>query len=170
MSFKFCKRLAAVGACFMTLVAASPSLLAEHVVVYPSTDEAPFSFDLKELAHISFEGKNVVFTSLTGATRSMAMCEVSELRFSNEAYSGVESLATDGVALSVYPNPTADILYLCLPDGIEPAAASVAIYSVNGKQMWAADGLATSSLDVSRLAQGVYILTVNNHSIQFIKK
>ena len=72
---------------------------------------------------------------------------------------GLESkLATS--AVSAYPNPAADVLFVTATD-----AASVELLDVNGTSVLSANGnVASKGLNVAHVAAGIYVLKVNQDS------
>lgn len=170
MSFQHLKRTLAAGGLLALSLMVRNSIYAEHIEVHPSTDESSFSFELKKLTGITFEGKNIVFNLASGDSRVMPMGDVSELCFSENGLSGIESVPEHGYSISVYPNPAVDILYLRIPDSLDLSKCPVALYSIAGNLIWKAGGLADNCLNVSTLQPGMYILSINNSTISFIKK
>lgn len=73
------------------------------------------------------------------------------------------------VQLSVYPNPATDNLVLQVDESL--LGEMYSLYDDAGREILAGKLLAvTTSMDVSNLSQGVYILRVNDaHSLKFVK-
>lgn len=71
--------------------------------------------------------------------------------------------------ISMYPNPTKDKLYFKMPS---QDSFSVSVYTILGKKVIEKTIENTSSLDVSNLADGVYIIKFNtyNETFKFIKQ
>lgn len=80
--------------------------------------------------------------------------------------SGIEAVGNEA-ALTLLTNPAYDQLEFSGFDGIP---AQLAIYSVNGQRMAYVSAWQGQPVDVSRLPQGLYLLTVNNSTFKFIKK
>lgn len=72
-------------------------------------------------------------------------------------------------AVIVYPNPTAETLFI---SGLDSQKANIAIFDLNGKLV-KKQQQANSKIDVSKLAKGEYILKIDNgnstQEIKFIK-
>ncbi len=92
--------------------------------------------------------------------------QYAQMSFEMRSTSSVASIESSAVA--VYPNPTADVLYI---KGVD-ANAKPGVYTVDGKAIAlpataTADGL---QLNTASLAAGVYYISVNNQYVKFIKK
>ncbi len=69
----------------------------------------------------------------------------------------------EGAELFVYPNPVAETLRI---DGAE-AGSTFVVYDLQGRTLLQTT---ESQLNVSALAEGTYLLKVNNQVVKFIKK
>ena len=85
---------------------------------------------------------------------------------------GVEDYSLD-VQLKVYPNPTAQLLYVSHP---EQTTFSIGITDLNGRQVYSGNINTTSPLDIGQYPQGMYVVTIANtethkkHTYKIIKK
>lgn len=83
---------------------------------------------------------------------------------------GVEELAAEGVASKVYPNPATDNATVVCSEAIN----DVVVYNVaNGAEAirLTGNGENTMTIDVTSLAQGMYLVKVNGtHTMKLIKK
>ncbi len=66
------------------------------------------------------------------------------------------------VQLKVYPNPTSQLLYVSHP---EINSFLIAIVDLNGKQLYSGSINKDEPLDVSNYAQGLYLVTIENTTI-----
>lgn len=82
------------------------------------------------------------------------------------AESGATSIDTDaiGTAVSVYPNPTTDMVSV---NGVENVSA-LEVYSLSGQIV--ASAKATSSINVSNLSAGTYTLLIKSEGAVIAKK
>jgi hypothetical protein len=85
---------------------------------------------------------------------------------------GIEDYSLD-VQLKVYPNPTAQLLYVSHP---EQTTFSIGIADLNGRQIYLGNINTTSPLDLGQYPQGMYVVTIANtethkkNSYKIIKK
>ena len=66
------------------------------------------------------------------------------------------------VQLKVYPNPTSQSLYVTHPD---MSSFGITIVDLNGKQLYSGSINKDEPLDVSKYTQGMYMVTIENTSI-----
>ena len=71
---------------------------------------------------------------------------------------GIEDYSLD-VQLKVYPNPTAQLLYVSHP---EQTTFSIGITDLNGRQVYSGSINTTSPLDLGQYPQGMYVVTIEN--------
>jgi hypothetical protein len=71
---------------------------------------------------------------------------------------GIEDYALD-VQLKVYPNPTAQLLYVSHP---EQTTFSIGITDLNGRQVYLGNINTTSPLDLGQYPQGMCVVTIEN--------
>jgi hypothetical protein len=69
---------------------------------------------------------------------------------------GIEDYSLD-VQLKVYPNPTAQMLYVSHP---EQTAFSIGIADLNGRQFYSGTINTSTPLDVGQYPQGIYLVTI----------
>lgn len=85
----------------------------------------------------------------------------------NFAYSDVVSVNLAGqTSLSVYPNPTSDVLNLTHASATN---GSVKVFSLGGQSLIEqslANGATSTSINVSNLVKGAYLVVVNNAGVQ----
>lgn len=155
----------------ITLALAALSLLAvgkahadtKLVAVDSPTATTVASFSLSDISKLSFADGKMVVTMTDKSTKEVALSTSLALKFDNTAtaishVSGTGSslkIAYDGSQLSAA--------------GLE-RAADAAIYSVGGQKMLSLKSWNGSSVSTESLADGVYILKVNNKSFKFVKK
>ena len=85
---------------------------------------------------------------------------------------GVEDYTLD-VQLKVYPNPTAQLLYVSHP---EQTTFSIGIADLNGRQIYSGTINTSTPLDIGQYPQGMYLVIIANtethkkNSYKIIKK
>jgi hypothetical protein len=85
---------------------------------------------------------------------------------------GVEDYTLD-VQLKVYPNPTAQLLYVLHP---EQTTFSIGIADLNGRQIYSGTINTSTPLDIGQYPQGMYLVSIantethKNNSYKIIKK
>ncbi|MDC0584286.1 T9SS type A sorting domain-containing protein [Bacteroidales bacterium] len=78
----------------------------------------------------------------------------------------VKEIAETSASFSIYPNPTSDVINLT---DVE-AGSIINVTSVTGQVMMTQEVKDNKPVSVKHLPNGVYVLTVNNESVTFIKK
>ncbi|GAB3729004.1 hypothetical protein GCM10027594_11100 [Hymenobacter agri] len=78
------------------------------------------------------------------------------------------AVAATGSTLAVYPNPTSDRLHLVLPGNAEPV--SVTVLDVRGATVTTARYEGNGVLNVSGLANGLYVVRVNDGTTSFAQR
>ncbi|PHI18767.1 hypothetical protein CEQ90_16060, partial [Lewinellaceae bacterium SD302] len=74
------------------------------------------------------------------------------------------TMTSDEVKVAVYPNPSADLLYL---QGIE--AGAIRIIDIQGRTILERDYQAGSAISVAALPAGRYLLLINGRSVPWVK-
>ncbi len=75
----------------------------------------------------------------------------------------VEACATDGIVdpwlgLSVYPNPTADVLHI---EGLGVKEATISLHDIHGRRYyWDRNSIANKNLSLHELPAGIYLLSI----------
>ena len=85
--------------------------------------------------------------------------------YKKPAGSGITLPAVKANALSVYPNPSGNTLYIKGTDG----SVAASILDLTGKTVLTRV-LSEEGIDISGLSRGVYFLEINNQAVKFIKK
>lgn len=97
-------------------------------------------------------------------TVSVGYPQAQSIVFAN--YSGVLSLAGQS-SLGLLRNPVGDLLEV---KGHDNSPATLGISSIGGGRMLSLKEWKGEAIDVSSLAPGIYLLTINNNTLKFIKK
>ena len=104
------------------------------------------------------EGTTTVTWSITDGAGNTSACSF-EITV-NDFVSGTENLPATGI--SVYPNPTNGLLFLAVS---ESNIQSVMLFDISGKKLFeTALGSFYSTIDVSFLQNGIYVLILNTGS------
>ena len=86
-------------------------------------------------------------------------------------YSSIDENVSDVASIKVYPNPASEMVYVSIEDGVD--VKKITLYDINGSTLNTIKG-DVRSIDISRLAQGMYILkidtNVENYMTKIIKK
>lgn len=89
---------------------------------------------------------------------------VDRIAINNEAALSVKETAENNTAITIYPNPTADVLHISSEEKIH----SVAIFDMAGRRMNAE--LKAHEVDVNHLPKGNYIITISTEKGKVSKK
>lgn len=139
----------------------------QSLVVQPKTGSEAV-IPLSGVQRITFSGNNMVVLKKDATQSTYTTADVQKLLFGLRSVTTTEVAQITESSLSVYPNPTADVLFV---KGIS-AGSTVVVYNLSGvaqtvSSTYLNDGL---QLNVSPLPQGLYILQVNNQTIKFQKQ
>ena len=114
---------------------------------------------------ISSAGMSVSQLSWTTGEAVVGLMQSSGSQLGNGYYDakslvalGIEDYSLD-VQLRVYPNPTAQMLYVSHP---EQTTFSIGITDLNGRQVYLGNINTTSPLDLGQYPQGMYLVTIAN--------
>lgn len=159
MNKKFTLALAA----FSLLTVGKANADTKLVAVDSPTATTVASFSLNDISKLSFAGDKMVVTMTDKSSKEVALSTSLVLKFDNTEtaishVSGAGSslkLAYDGSLLSAA--------------GLD-RSADAAIYSVGGQKVLNLKSWNGSPVSTESLADGVYILKVNNKSFKFVKK
>lgn len=123
------------------------------------------AFDKWEtLGFVKAEGKAATYTFEDNAPLSISYYRLRQVDFDGkETFSKVVSVSqTKGGSLSITPNPTSDKIQISVPnDASSDQTMGIRLYDLSGRQVLSqkSNG-ANTSLDLSNLAKGVYLLEV----------
>lgn len=134
--------------------------------IHFNTDKPMSETDLSAIDKITFSetGFSVVLTD--NATEAYGYGEVEKITFS-DINSVAEIGRGDNLNLLITPNPVDDIIRIKGYNSTEPA--QLTIYSLNGAQIVRIENWAGEPIDASQFPAGIYILSINNTTIKFIK-
>ncbi len=151
--------------CFLTtiLLSSSTALLAgnnaEMVYADGSKDTIPFS-TIQNVIFVNNEGKTTLTVNLNNGE---SITGVSSMFFIEESVNGINNLFNYDNAITLYPSPVFDRLHI-IGAGENP---QVSITNANGVVIKETRG---NEVEVSSLAEGFYIISVENKYVRFFKK
>lgn len=137
--------------------------------LYINFREFNFNHELIGAKSVIFDGTTfseapVVATGVSTADKAVAFGQVTAEGVTFSSYtssvSGITDITTDG-GVTVSPNPVVDVLNFSEP-------VDVIIYSLNGSVVKSASNVST--LNVTDLASGLYIVKAGNTAVRVIKK
>lgn len=137
--------------------------------IYIVADKYDFNENLLGNVGVWFDGttfsegpiaaSGVASTTDKVAFGQMTAEKVTFSEYTTEAPAGIENVAVSDIR--VYPNPVVDVLNFSEP-------VNVLVYSINGMLVKSASEV--TSLDVTDLASGLYIVKAGNKAVRVIKK
>ena len=159
MKTKFASLLVAVFAAAAMQAAEVPA------IITISNDNQEGKYQLASVQQITFsEGSMTVVRKNDAGNVSNVRCvKFGATIDDSESQTPTEIAALEGADLFVYPNPVAQTLRI---DGAE-AGSTFTIYDLQGRTLMQT---IENQIDVSSLAQGSYLLKVNDQVVKFIKK
>lgn len=139
----------------------------QSLVVQPKTGSQN-TFALNDIQKITFSSGTMSLIKTDATQSDYTISEVQKLWFAMVNTTAISEVTSASSNLAVYPNPTADVLF------IKGAAASsqAKVYNLSGIALSVpsthlADGL---QLNVSALPQGVYLIQIDGEIIKFQKR
>lgn len=149
------------------LAAAIPAMADSRVAVDPAEDGGETSYaELTVDTKITFGPTGLTVVNGESST-VFAYSTLSKVRFETGVNSGVGNVMQNHTSLSLRQNPVETTLEVLGYDG---APTAFAVYSVTGAQALSLSAWQGEPVDVSHLTPGLYLLTVNNETLKFLKK
>jgi hypothetical protein len=117
------------------------------------------------LRTITFTGANLNLNYQDGNTEAVAMTTIRKIYFSAIP---VALRPIQQATMALYPNPTAESLNLKnLPEG----TSTISIWHISGRKVLSTTiSSESTSIDVSGLATGLYLVKIQNQTLRFSKK
>lgn len=134
----------------------------------PETETYSKTAHLDTDTRITFDanGVNVLNGPKQDEVTSLPWAEVSKLTF-HTSESGVQEVGVRTRTLSLRENPVGDILIV---EDAPQETSRLSVYSLTGVCHIRIDRWNGSAVDVSALPSGIYLLSVNNQTLKFVKK
>ena len=145
--------------------AGAACLHAEKTVKVTAPDGTPTRMALSTGTRISFPVTGAEIANPGEETVSIPYSRIQSISFDDTGL-GVDRTVSN-IALRVRRNPVESLLEV---SGHNGAVARLSIASAGGARMIGIREWKGEPVDVSSLAPGIYILTIDNTSIKFIKK
>jgi hypothetical protein len=118
------------------------------------------------LQKITFSDNNMVLNKIDGTTTSFPVSTIKKLYFSTVNINSISSPENNSVY--IYPNPASDFIYI---KNITEVGANISIYGIDGTIALKTTIISDNQqVDVSDLANGIYLLKVNSQAFKFTKK
>jgi hypothetical protein len=138
---------------------------AQNSLIMKFTDGTEKASLITSIRKITLLGSNLILNNMDATTSPYAISGIRKMVFG--LYSGVNEIISDKTSLGLYPCPANT--YLSLQNA--PAGnISIRIFSLNGVEMMNINLVSGSQqIDISKLAQGMYLLKANNKTLKFTK-
>ncbi len=138
----------------------------QNSLIIRFNDGSTQSFLLTDLRKVSFSGSNIMFLKTNTSLDSCIISNVGALSFGIKTRIN-ETTGSNNVL--IFPNPAEKFIYLKnMPEG---KLLDVSIYSLDGiKVIGTIFRSNSSSIDVSSLCKGLYLLKANGYTLKFIKQ
>jgi hypothetical protein len=143
--------------------AAIAELSAQNKMVLHFTNNSQTVLDISAVRKLNFNNNNLVLNYQNGTTATYAVSEISKMLFAT--ISGIIDEPEQNTDIILYPNPASSIVYLKNTD-----SKVVEIYNMTGACVVATELDINSSVNISALSQGFYLLKVNNKVLKFTKR
>jgi hypothetical protein len=144
------------------------------IVVAASGGKSPYTYTLQPngtlqgFGTFSFgEGDSGIYVVEVNDGQNCGPVASDSIEILDLTYVGLEDLS--GIALKIFPNPSTDVVTVEMPleaDEVNMELLNLAGQVVLSRQAFTTGGLLRESLDVSDLAQGMYMLRVNGQTLQ----
>lgn len=115
---------------------------------------------ISEAGKLYFSGSNLQIDQGSGNPASIQTSLIQKLLV--EEYVLANPVYTQKEAVYVYPNPSHESLWVA---NVGAAKMNVRIFSLNGQLLQQGEYSADEAIDVSRLARGFYIISINNTKV-----
>ncbi len=138
-----------------------------RMTVFFNNGSADASFVVSEIASLRFnDGQLQVEQAADGKVNAVSLAEILSIKFANNAPSGIKTVAANKSG-NVKIVVSADELRLVGYDTTHPQPAH--LYGVGGSVFFSTKSLAATSINVSSLPKGLYILKLGKKSYKISK-
>ena len=142
------------------LLAAGASADTKKMLEVKEYNGTSHKYDITEVINITFDGDRMVVNHATDGLREHVIEAIEVMRFATvsglyefELDEGLEVTVSDGILRATYPENT----------------LTLRIFDLNGRAVTTVSAEAELSYNLTDLAQGTYILMVNEKAIKFIR-
>lgn len=147
------------------LILSTFKIQAQNVVV---DDGNPSAFSLSDVATITFNNGKIQFKLKQGGVSEFEIGQLPIIRFNDIATQ--RSSIQNPSSLVIYPNPFYNLVQIDL-EGLEDYNGLLYVYNLEGKAVYTQNiQLVKSTIDLSTLSKGVYLLVFTNNNIQLSSK
>lgn len=136
--------------------------LATNVLILQN-DGTTKSTSISDISKITFSNGSINYSLKNGNSESTLISLISKITFDN---SGSVSTTLGDAKISLYPNPAKDYVSVSGIDG----PTTVEIFSLSGSQVIKETVDNNSTVDVSALPSGMYLVKFNGHTLKLIKQ
>ncbi len=151
----------------LTGCVAVSAMARQQMTVYFNNGNAESSFAVSDVASLHFsDGNLLVKQSSEGKQSAISLAEILSIKFADRNPSEVKTVAGDDLA-AVKVAATPDELRLLGYDTANPLPAS--LYGVGGTVYYSTPALTATSISISSLPKGIYILKLGNKSFKISK-
>lgn len=147
---------------FILILCCMIEVEAQNGVVIQKTDNTVTSFDLQTNGGIYFSSNTMTVIDNQGISTSYAISDIEKIYF--ESLNSISEI-NNNENVFLYPNPAKDYIKIANLNG----KTKVKIFSLDGKMLYSNDYLLQSSIDISSLKEGLYVIKVDNKTLKFSK-
>ncbi|MGI6410693.1 MAG: T9SS type A sorting domain-containing protein [Bacteroidales bacterium] len=139
--------------------------------LYITTDATQEVFLLNSISKLSFAGNNLVVHKTDNSTTVFAISNIKHMSFYD--YMGIDLLNKQNNILTIYPNPTSNLLNINLPS--DKLGGNLLVLSLDGKTLMNHKLVdSQTTIDINTLPQGIYfcryIHGTDSETIKIIKQ
>jgi hypothetical protein len=128
------------------------------------------SFVIQASGKLSFDAGDLLISELLVSPVVIPVDNIRKLIFPDNQdpieEGGINPVKMDVKKISIYPNPTNNLLRIA---NAPAERVVIAIFSINGQLLMRKEVNASEPVDVSRLTQGFYLIKINNTTLKFNK-
>lgn len=136
-------------------------------LVIMTRDGSEQTKNLAAVQNLTFSAGNLVVKNRDGSTSNQALSDIRKIYFKPGSTGNDYIISGRKELISFFPNPVENYLHLeNLPEGISVAH----IFRIDGSRILQREvSGGDCTIDASRLARGIYLLTVQGQTIKFVK-
>lgn len=116
------------------------------------------TYAVTDLQKITFEDGSVVVTTTAGTTATVAISDIAKMYFNTESAEGINAISQSAISFDGNTIHFAE------------SADKVSVYSASGSLVATGSQLAGSTLSLSDMPHGVYIVAIDGKSFKVIKQ
>lgn len=136
-----------------------------NIIVYMSDNSAASTFALTDVSSIRFDSNGFAVNTVEDGVSEFEYADVRSIKFT-DFDSGVDALAGDGAQLRAYYHDG----YIYADGWQQGHAARAAVYGLDGTVRITVDDWDGTPIATDCLDRGIYVFSVENSNIKFIKQ